>query len=506
MTASNAGVEAQEGAPEAPAARETLLLIRLSAELTTKSRGTRKRFTRRLVENIRAAMRAQGDPARVESQWTRILVHASSPESAAVLARVPGISSFSIVEGRCPAVKEEILRMGTELFRDRVRGHTYAVRAKRAGLHPFSSFDIQKELGAALNPGAKVKLESPEVEVEVEVRDQWAFFFSGRVAGLGGLPLGVEGRAICLLSGGFDSAVAAWLLLKRGVEIDYVFCNLAGEAYERSVVQVAKVLADQWSYGSRPRLHVVEFGAPLDELRAKTQPKYWQLILKRLMYRAASRVATETRALAIITGESIGQVSSQTLANLGAIEEAVDLPVLRPLVGFDKGDIVDLTRRIGSYELSSHVKEYCAIAPGNPVTHANVRATAREEAKLELSVLDAATAARRVLELHRITAAEIVDSYLLISRIPTGAVVVDVRAESDWDAWHYPGAVRKEGWEIAATPSGLDPDGTYVLYCDAGVEAVTLAEQLQQRGVEAYAFRGGTRAIRKHTTAQMEGV
>jgi thiamine biosynthesis protein ThiI len=497
MSPSAMDVEASEAPSGAAPASQTLILVRLSAELTTKARGTRKRFTRRLVENIRAAMRAQGDRAHVESQWTRILVHAASPDSAAVLARVPGVSSFSVVEGRCPAVLDDILRMGADLFRDRVRGHSYAVRAKRAGLHPFSSFDVQKQLGAALNPGATVKLDHPEVEVEVEVRDQWAFFFSGRVAGLGGLPLGVEGRAVCLLSGGFDSAVAAWLLLKRGVEIEYVFCNLAGEAYERSVVQVAKVLADQWSYGSRPTLHVIDFGTTLDELRAKTQPKYWQLILKRLMYRAASRVARDIRGLAIITGESIGQVSSQTLANLAAIEESVDLPVLRPLVGFDKGDIVDLTRRIGSYELSSHVKEYCAIAPGNPITHASVRGTAREEAKVDLSVLDAAISGHRVLELHRLTAAEMVESYLLVSRIPTRALVVDVRSEHDWDAWHYPGAVRREGWEIVAKPSGLDPDGTYVLYCDAGVEAVTLAEQLQRRGVEAYAFRGGTRAIRK---------
>lgn len=474
-----------------------LILVRLAAELTTKSRGTRKRFTRRLVDNIRDGFRGRGEPAQVDSTWTRVLVRTSSPRASAILSRIPGISSFSEIEGRCSADLARIVAMGAEIFGERVRGHSYAVRARRTGRHPFSSGDVQRDLGAALNPGARVDLDRPEIEVEVEIRDQYAYFFSNRVPGLGGLPLGVEGRAVCLLSGGFDSAVAAWLLLKRGVEIDYVFCNLAGEAYERSVVQVAKVLTEDWSYGTRPRLHVIDFAPVLDDLRATVQTKFWQLVLKRLMYRAASAVASETSALAIVTGESIGQVSSQTLANLAAIESAVDLPVFRPLVGFDKGDIVDLTRKIGTYDLSARVKEYCAIAPGSPVTNSSVRAAEREEAKLDLAVLAAAVATRRTIDLKRLSAAEIVDSYLLTERIPEGAMVVDVRSAGEWQAWHYPGAVRMESWELTAAPATIDRDRTYVLYCDAGMEAATLAEHLQKSGVEAYAYRGGTRALKR---------
>src|SRR5690606_33566595 len=139
-------------------------------------------------------------------------------------------------------------------------GRTFAVRARRSGTHPFGSADVMRALGAALNPGATVDLTNPEVEVAVEIRDQEVYFFSGRVAGIGGLPLGLERRALCLLCGGFDSAVAAWMMLKRGVQVDYVLFNLAGGAYERSVLQVAKVLADRWSYGTEPRLHVVDFG------------------------------------------------------------------------------------------------------------------------------------------------------------------------------------------------------------------------------------------------------
>jgi thiamine biosynthesis protein ThiI len=481
--------------------REELFLLRLSAELTTKGRGTRRRFTRKLAENVREALESTGYPCHVDSQWTRLFARSAAPDAVDALTRVPGLSSISLVEGQCAAELDEIVRLGTELFAERVKGRTYAVRARRAGEHSFSSKDIHQRLGAALNPGATVDLGHPEVEVEVEVRDQRAYFFSGRTPALGGLPLGVEGRAVCLISGGFDSAAAAWLMLKRGVALDYVFCNLAGEAYESSVVQVTRVLSEHWSYGTRPTLHVIDFGAPLDNLRAHAQPRFWQLTLKRLMYRAASEVAAATGALAIVTGEAIGQVSSQTLANLAAIEGAVELPVLRPLVGFDKGEIVELTRRIGTFDLSSKVKEYCAIAPGSPVTHATPKAAADEDRKLDPTVLDAAVRDRRVLRLGELTAADMVESYLYTAEVPESAVVIDVRGEDEWEEWHYPGALRRDPWELAEKIGELDRDRNYVLYCDAGTQAVFLAERMQKAGIEAYAYRGGTRTLRARSQA-----
>jgi thiamine biosynthesis protein ThiI len=252
-----------------------------------------------------------------------------------------------------------------------VHGKRFAVRPPY-GNHPFGSRDVEVQLGAALLPDG-VDLTSPEVTVHIEVRQDQAYLFSERTEGVGGLPVGVEGRALALLSGGYDSAVASWLMLKRGVALDYVFCNLGGDAYERAVLQVAKVMADEWSFGTRPRLHVVDFGKPLDALRAGCRASYWQVVLKRLMYRAAERIALDTGAEALITGEAVGQVSSQTLTNLRAIEAAATLPVLRPLLGFDKGEIIERARAIGTASLSEQVREYCAISPGRPVTAASIR-------------------------------------------------------------------------------------------------------------------------------------
>lgn len=478
---------------------EGSILVRLSAELSTKARGTRKRFTRKLVDNIRDALSDAGVRARVEDQWNRIFIHSGDAAAAEPLERIPGISSFSQVEAVCEAELASIVEAGRCTFREAVRGRSYAVRARRSGTHGFSSRDVQYALGAALNPGATVDLDEPEVEVEVEVRDRRAYLFANRTRGPGGLPLGVEGRALCLISGGFDSAAAAWLMLKRGVGLDYVFFNLAGDAYERSVVQVSKVLSDRWSYGDRPRLHVVEFGAAVDELRARTNPRFWQLVLKRLMYRAASRVADENGASAIVTGESIGQVSSQTLANLAALEGASDRPVFRPLLGFDKAEIIELTRALGTFDLSAKVKEYCAIAPGNPVTSASPAAAAAEEERVDADVVRRIVEERRVLDLRAINAADLVNDYLFTERVPDDAVVVDVRSETEWEEWHYPGAERRDYWELAENLRSLDPDRVYVLYCDAGSQAAFLAERLQRGGVEAYALRGGTAALRAST-------
>jgi thiamine biosynthesis protein ThiI len=332
----------------------------------------------------------------------------------------------------------------------------------------------------------------------VEVRDERAYLFSERIPGGGGLPLGVEGRAVSLLSGGYDSAVSSWLMLKRGVALDYVFCNLGGDAYERAVVQVAKVIADDWSYGTRPHLHVIDFANVLHELREHTRPAYWQLVLKRLMYRAACAVAAERGAEAIVTGEAIGQVSSQTLPNLRAIEAAATRPVLRPLIGFDKEEIIDRAKVIGTAALSEQVREYCAIAPGHPVTAATIARVDDEVVKMDAAVLEQAIAGRRTLDLRALLPADLAAAYLFVEDMPTDAIIIDCRPAAQYRAWHLKGARHMEEWELLRDFKRLDRRPTYVLYCAHGIQTAYLAERMQRQGYEAYSFRGGVRGIMKY--------
>lgn len=484
-------------------AKENLILLRLAAELTLKSKRTRSAFLRRLRKNLRDALASTGEPFEVEGEWSRIYARSASPQAVSVLSRVFGVSSLSPVDAVVPAELDAIVAKGVELYADAVRGKRFAVRARRAGAHPFRSKDIEIELGAALLPhAARVDLTAPEVTVQIDVREREAYLFTRRIDGAGGLPLGVEGHAVALISGGFDSAVAAWLLMKRGVALDFVFCNLGGDAYERAVVQVSKVLADDWSYGTRPRLHVVDFDEPMRELKEKVRDSYWQVVLKRLMYRAGSRIGAELDAAAMITGEAVGQVSSQTLHNLRAIEPAADLPVFRPLLGFDKDEIIARARRIGTAALSEQVKEYCAIAPGHPVTATTVERAAREESPMDLATLDRAIAGRKVLDLRALTPTDLVAPYLFATEIPEGAVVVDCRPEAQYRAWHLPGAQHRDEWDMLQSIGRLDKAPTYILYCAHGIQTAYLAERMQRAGYEAYSFKGGLREVVKYAEAK----
>jgi len=477
-------------------AAEHLILVRLSAEVTIKSRRTRNAFMRRLLRNMRDALDSVEAAGEITSEWGRVFVRTSSPAALPALARVFGISSLSVIDRTVPADLDAIEAAALELYPERVRDRRFAVRARRTGQHPFSSKDVEIRVGAALDPfAARVDLSDPEVTIRVEVRNQEAYLFEGRTNATGGLPLGVEGRAVALISGGWDSAVSAWLMLKRGIELDYVFCNLGGDAYERAVVQVAKVLADEWSFGSRPRLHVVDFGEPLRDLREKTRESYWQLVLKRIMYRVGSRIGAELGAEAIITGEAVGQVSSQTLTNLRALEPAAELPLFRPLLGFDKSEIIERARDIGTAALSEQVKEYCAIAPGKPVTAAKEEAVAREEARLDPALLETAVAERRVLDLRALTPSDLVGPYLFIEDVPEDAVVIDCRPAAQYRALHLAGAENREEWDLLRGYKRLDRDPTYVLYCAHGIQTAYLAEKMQRAGYEAYSFKGGLRGI-----------
>jgi tRNA uracil 4-sulfurtransferase len=487
--------------PDAP--RNILILVRLGGEVTIKSRRTRAAFIRRLSSNVRDALNAAGIEHRIEAVWGRMFVRASSHMALPVLARIFGISSVSHVEREVTANLDAIVAAGVEAFGESVAGRRFAVRARRAGRHSFTSGDIENRLGSALLPlSAGVDLTKPDVTVHVEVRDETAYLFAQRITGAGGLPLGVEGNAVALLSGGYDSAVSAWLLLKRGVALDYVFCNLGGDAYERAVVQVGKALADDWSYGSRPILHVIDFSDVLRELKEKTRDTYWQVVLKRLMYRAACAVAADVRAEAIVTGEAVGQVSSQTLTNLRAIEEVATLPVFRPLIGFDKEEIIERARFIGTAALSEQVREYCAIAPGFPVTAATVRRVDDEERRMDLTVLDRAVAGRKQVDLRALQPSDLAAPYIFIDTVPGDAVVIDCRTEAQYRAWHMKGARHMEEWELLRDFRRLDRAVTYVLYCAHGVQTAYLAERLQRHGLEVYSFRGGVRGVMKYAESR----
>ena len=478
-----------------------LVLLRFSGDITIKARATRRQFMQRLIHNLREAIAAEGLRPRVRVAHSRIFVELPAGAPLAPLTRVFGIQSISPVVARSAESLEAVVRAGTELFEGSVRGKRFAVRARRVGDRSrirLKSTDIERELGSALLPGsAGVDLDDPEITAYVELMANEAYFFPERIRANAGLPLGVEGRAVTLLSGGFDSAVAAWQLLKRGVGQDYVFCNLGGASHRLGVLRVAKTLADDWHHGDRPYLHAIDFEPIVAELREKTTPRYWQVLLKRLMLRAATIVARERRAPAIVTGDAMGQVSSQTLQNMAVISRATDHMVLRPLVGANKDEIIRLSEHIGTFELSKVVGEYCDLVPRKPATAASLEVIESEEARMDLGLLEQAVAHRRRYNLRELEPSDLEIPDLEIDAVPDGATVIDLRERREFEAWHYPDALRLDFPRAVEAFPSFERRRSYVLYCDYGLMSAHLAELMKAQGFDAYHFRGGTRALRK---------
>jgi thiamine biosynthesis protein ThiI len=476
------------------------ILVRFGPEIFVKSRRTRKQFVRHLADNISDALASHAIAHEVTPRWDRIRLFVDDVAGAvSVLSRVSGTGPVMPIDYATSPGLSAIVEEGERLFGEAVEGKKFAVRARRRGDHPFRSRDVEVQLGAALDRHADhVDLTDPDITVYVEIDEEEAIFYTDRLDGMGGLPIGTQSRAISLISGGFDSAVASWLTLKRGVELDYVFCNLAGKAYQRSVLRLTKMLADMWSYGYQPRLYVVDFHAPVDEMKTHVDSSYWQVVLKRLMYRSAARIAHRLGAEAIVTGEAIGQVSSQTMTNLRAIDVATDLPVLRPLVGMDKQDIIAQARQIGTATISEKVKEYCAISSDAPVTAARVSKVDHQEEEMNRSIVENAIASAEAIDLRSVDLAEHAASYLFTEKIPSDAVVIDCQSPSGYRQWHVDGARHRNPWALQAQFRQMDKEPTYVLYCERGMQTAYIAETMQEEGYDAYSFRGGVQGVKTY--------
>ena len=488
----------------------TLLLLRFSGDLTTKASATRRRMTSRLIENLRASIKASGRSAKVLRDRNRIFVELaadatgsgpSDTEIARRLARVFGVQSVSITHSVACSSLEELVEVGRRFGADHVRDRRFAIRARRVGdrsLVPLRSGEIERALGEALRPLAtKVDLSNPEATIFVEIDTERAYFFVASEKGSGGLPLGTEGRAVSLLSGGFDSPVASWRLLRRGIALDYVFCNLGGRPHHLETLAIAKHLADRWQCGTRPRFHAIDFDLVSREIQAKVSTRYWQVVLKRLMLRAAEAVGDQMNAAAVVTGDAIGQVSSQTLQNLAVISHGARLPILRPLVGNNKDEIIAESKIVGTHDLSAKVGEYCAIVPSHPATHARLEDVLVEEAKMDPGVLETALAERSAILLADVDLEAWSDEDLAATGISPGDVLIDLRSRSAFDAWHHPDALFLDFPNALRAYPAFDPKQRYVLVCEYGLKSAHLADLMRRAGFAARHVSGGLREIRK---------
>lgn len=357
-------------------------------------RGNRPLFLRHLQQNV---LRAVGDlgPVRLVQLPGRIMLDLSrhpDPERLGErLARVCGIANFSLALRT--GVSLDALRPAVERAIEGRAFRTFRISARRAfKTFPLTSVELNRHLGAhvlALRPDARVSLEHAECDVRVEVLPSEAFVYADRHLGAGGLPVGASGTVAALLSGGIDSPVAAWRLMKRGCRVVFVHFHSAPYLPDLSRGKVRDLVTrlTQWQYFSR--LFLVPFGEIQREVVLSVPPPARVVVYRRLMVRIAERLARHAGAPALVTGESLGQVASQTLANLTRIDEVASVPILRPLIGMDKLEITDQAQRIGTFTTSIEPDQDCCslFVPPHPSTKTRIDDIRRIERSLDIGTL-----------------------------------------------------------------------------------------------------------------------
>lgn len=379
-----------------------MLIVTLAADIYVKSSRTRRRFRQALLDNVRVALARQDLDADFERlDAGRVLVTAAEPDRVAgVFARTFGVQRVERSRPTAFDDLDDLAGIVAERGREAVQDRTFAVRVRRHGEHPWRSVDAERVLGDALiGASAGVDLDDPDVTVTVVVVDDRAWTVDEVLAGPGGLPLGTQERCLSLLSGGFDSPVAAWMLMRRGSPVDFLHLQLDCAQADHATA-VARELWGRWGHGTSPLVWIVDFEDVQQALRDHVPPRLRQVVLKQLMFAAADRIAGDAGLPALVTGEALGQVSSQTLRHLGEIDRMCSRTVLRPLTGFDKQEIITRARQIGTAELSARAKEVCDLSAGNPVAVAARRPTlVRAHEGLPPGLVEAALATRRVVAL-----------------------------------------------------------------------------------------------------------
>ena len=387
------------------------LIIAKYGEIILKG-GNRARFENILLNNIRNSLKEVAEFDMKLAQATVYVDVHDAEKMDIVVDRMAKIFGLVSVTRAAEAKKdiEDIKRVAKEyLKKDLTAGKSFKVEAKRSDKgFPLKSPEICMEIGGYLDdefPEIKVDVHNPDCTVRVEIRDFGVYVYcqENKIAGQGGMPIGTGDRATLLLSGGIDSPVAGHMISKRGVEINAVnffsFPYTSQRAKEK-VIELASILAQ---YTSKINLYIVPFTEIQLQIRDNCPEEHMTLIMRRFMMRISERIARKTKSLALVTGESVGQVASQTLSALDVTNAVIDMPVLQPLIGMDKNEIIERAMKIGTFNTSILPYEDCCtvFTPKHPTTHPVRANIERTESKLDVETLiEAALAGVEMIEVY----------------------------------------------------------------------------------------------------------
>ncbi|WP_457914408.1 tRNA uracil 4-sulfurtransferase ThiI [Candidatus Hartigia pinicola] len=471
-------------------------IIKLFPEITIKSQTVRIHFIKILASNIRHILSVLHQDIVVVRHWDKITVRVKEKikhnEICDRLSCIPGIHHILEVEETSFTSLHHIYEIVHQSYIHSLENKTFCVRVKRRGKHTFTSSEAECYIGGKLNQAilsSKVNLTNPDITVNLKIENKNLILVKARYEGIKGFPIGTQEDVLSLISGGFDSGVSSYMLMRRGCRVHYCFFNLGGEAHEIGVKKIAYYLWNRFSSSHKVHFVTINFEPVIGEILAKIDDSQMGIVLKRMMVRAASKVAKHYGIQAIVTGEALGQVSSQTLTNLNLINNAYDILVLRPLISHDKEHIIKLARQIGTEHFAKIIPEYCGVISKNPTVKSSKAKIEKAEANFNFSILDEVITQSKHINVHRIiqeSRNKVIEIKMVKKCLTKNEIILDIRSPND----HETKPLLIDGVEIKYIPfyqlstkfHKLPKEKTYLLYCDRGVMSHLQALSLQEQG------------------------
>ncbi|MGP1930288.1 MAG: tRNA uracil 4-sulfurtransferase ThiI [Arsenophonus sp. ET-YP4-MAG3] len=470
-------------------------IIKLFPEITIKSQSVRLRFIKILASNILNILKILDNEIYIIRHWDNIEVYTKKniyhDEISDALTKIPGIHHVFLVKEYQFQDLNNIFELASEIYAKQIINKTFCVRVKRRGKHNFTSIEVERYIGSCLNKqvlSAKVKLSQPDITLNFEIIENKVIFIKSRIQGIGGFPIGTQEDVLSLISGGFDSSVSSYMLIRRGCRVHYCFFNLSGTSHDINVKQICYHLWYRFGRSHKVRFIIIDFIPIIKEIIEKIDDNQMGVILKRMMIRVASKIAEHYNIEALVTGEALGQVSSQTLTNLRLINNVTDKLILRPLISHDKENIINIAREIGTEYFSRTMPEFCGLISKKPTVKAVKEKIEEQEINFNFSLLDRVISTVQNIDIRQIIYhnQNKISKIEIVNIFSPDDIILDIRCP--YEQITHP--LRLSGVKVKLLPfyklnsqfSKLPFKKHYLLYCDRGIMSRLQALYLYEQG------------------------
>ncbi|MGB5792472.1 tRNA uracil 4-sulfurtransferase ThiI [Poseidonibacter sp.] len=472
---------------EIPEIKTQKFIVKFFPEIMIKGPSAKRQMVGQLYNNIVKLLTRISEDINVKKFFDKIEVVCPIEVVSEVrikLLETPGIEQvLEALQFDKINTLDEIKTIVNETMAKEIEGKSFVIRAKRTGTHDFKSTNIEQTVGGYMlskKTSKGVDLHNPEVTINLELVHNQLNIITCKHKGLAGFPLGTQGSILSLMSGGFDSTVASYLTMKRGMKTHFIFFNLGGVAHEIGVKQVALYLWSKFGSSHRVSFISVPFDDVVTEIFRSTHETYMGVTLKRLMLKASEKIADEMGIDALLTGESVAQVSSQTLRNLALIDQSTNKLILRPLATMNKPDIIDIAHKIGTKHFAEAMPEYCGVISKNPVVHGSYERMEKEAKAFDYSVLDTAVQnAQKIYVDEIVNDVKDIGTMEEVNDLSSGDyTVIDIRQSDDCIETSAE-TIKIPFYNLKKEFKKLPQDKEYLFYCDKGILSQLHAQYLK---------------------------